>query len=225
MSQSPERDALVAQYTEYAKSLVLDVSRNFPTFVRREDLMGVGIQGLVEAATRFDPTKGAHFKTFAYYRVRGAVIDFIRRSAQNDPYNRARASAAAAVDDAVHSQLGDRKRGTSNDAGDAATELSAVLDAAASVFTMGECAAALHSEAAVRAGEDPVESIGRQQEAEMLHKGLGKLPEKERFMLQAVYFEGRTIEQAGKDLGLSKSWASRLHARALQLTREAIETS
>jgi RNA polymerase sigma factor for flagellar operon FliA len=222
MSQPPERDALVAQHTEYAKSLVLDVSRNFPTFVRREDLMSVGIQGLVEAATRFDATKGVHFKTFAYYRVRGAVIDFIRKSAQNDPYNRSRASSAAAVDDLVQTQHADPKR--SADPADAATALAAVLDAAASAFTMGECAAALHSKAAVLAGEDPVEAIGRQQEAAILHKGLAKLPEKERFMLQAVYFEGLTIEQAGKDLGLSKSWASRLHARALQLTREAMES-
>ena len=225
MSPTSERDALIAQYTEYARTLVKDVSRNVPRFVRREDLMAAGIEGLVEAATRFDPTKGASFKTFAYYRVRGAAIDHIRRAAQRDPYNRARASAAAAADDLVQAQLGEQSKSVTGDVGEAATALAGILDAAATAFTMGECASALHSESAVRDGEDAVEAIARRQDAEGLHAAMKTLPDKERFMLEAVYFEGLTIEAAGKQLGLSKSWASRLHGRALALAREAIESA
>jgi RNA polymerase sigma factor for flagellar operon FliA len=64
--------------------------------------------------------------------------------------------------------------------------------------------------------------LERRRQATSLRAALDSLPDKERTMLRAVYFEGLTIERAGKSMGLSKSWASRLHARALQLARDAL---
>ena len=219
MTTSAERDALVLQYSEYARALVLELSTTLPRFLSRDDMLSAGLAGLVEAATRFDSKRGAHFKTFAYYRVRGAVMDHARKSASMDPYHRARLSGLAAADDMVQAQLEARPRNVTDGPAEAATALASVLDAAAAVFTVSECAAALHSEGS--SFEDPAAATERNQQAAVLRAALKKLPEKEQFMLRSVYFENLTIEEAGKSLGLSKSWASRLHARALQLAREA----
>lgn len=217
MTKDTTRDALVIQYADYARSLVLELARSLPRFVPRDELTSAGLAGLVEAATRFDGSRGVHFKTFAYYRVRGAVFDFLRKAAAIDPYHRAKLSALSAVDDTVESQLEGRARTVSAGPADAATELASVLDVAAVGFTVGECAAALHSEAG--ADDDPQQGAQRKEQAGLVRGALGKLPERERFMLESVYFQGSTIEDAGKSLGLSKSWASRLHARALGLAR------
>lgn len=223
MTSSAERDALVTQYTDYARSLVLELYHSLPQFLERNELISAGLAGLVEAAHRFDAKRGVHFKTFAYYRVRGAVMDFVRKSASLDAHHRAKMSGLAAVDDIVESQLAERPSNVTDAPADYAVDLARVLDAAASAFTVSECAAALHSESAET--DDPSELASRREEASALRTAIEALPEKERFMLQAVYFEGRTIEQAGKTMGLSKSWASRLHARALQLTRDALPDS
>jgi RNA polymerase sigma factor for flagellar operon FliA len=55
--------------------------------------------------------------------------------------------------------------------------------------------------------------------------GLGTLPEKERHFIEKHYFEGKSLLQAGVELGLSKSWSSRLHARAVELLRERLRES
>ena len=61
-----------------------------------------------------------------------------------------------------------------------------------------------------------------QDEAEHVRDAMASLPDKERHIVDAVYLRGETIEDAGKELGLTKSWSSRLHARALGLLRERL---
>lgn len=219
MTSTADRDALVLRYADYARSLALEVARGLPGFLSRDDLISAGHEGLVDAAGRFDPTRGAQFTTFAYYRVRGAVMDYVRKSAQSEPRLRARASAQAALDALAEDASARRVRGVSDSAVDAAESLASVLDAAAVVFTVTECAEAVSS-------HDPPldadEALARKEQLALVNARLDRLPEKERQMIKLVYFEGHTIEEAGLTFGLSKSWSSRLHARALSLLRAEV---
>lgn len=219
MPSQPELDALVEQYTSYARALALDIAKSLPRFVSREDLISVGMEGLVTAASRFDPTRGIQFTTFAYYRIRGAIFDHVRRLVANDPYSRSRASAAAAVDHVVESALAQRQRAVTDGPAEAADVLAGILETAATAFSVVDCVNALTSDA-TRSEVETDELAARNEAASVLRVALTKIPSKERTMIQSVYFEGHTIEEAGKSLGLSKSWASRLHARALSLIRE-----
>jgi RNA polymerase sigma factor for flagellar operon FliA len=212
-----DRDVLIEQHREYARALAFEIARTLPPFVSRVDLVSVAIQGLVEAATRFDPTRGVQFKSFAYYRIRGAVYDEVRRLCAGDPYARSRVACAAAVDAMVEGALAERPRSASDGPADAAEALAGVLDAAATAFTVAQCAEALVSEGS---RNDPEDSASLHEESALLRDAMATLPEKERVIVQQVYFEGRTIEEAGASMGLSKSWASRLHARALSLLRD-----
>lgn len=219
MLPQAEREALIRDHVELARVLVHRILRRLPSYVSRDELIAVGTKGLVEAAARFDPARGVKFVTFAYYRIRGAVFDHIRDTVTNDPFIRSRVSAEAAVDDIIEGTLAGRMPRPGEGPAEAAEALASVLESTTQVFAVADCAEAMVGESS---RTDTEEEITRRETASTLRKAVESLPAKERTMLLAVYFEGRTIEQAGASLGLSKSWASRLHARALAQLRDAV---
>src|SRR5215831_13604038 len=72
------RDSLIERYRSYAHALAAHFIGRVPAQVEKDDVLGYAELGLVEAATTFNPGAGVHFKTFAYYRVRGAIYDGLR---------------------------------------------------------------------------------------------------------------------------------------------------
>jgi RNA polymerase sigma factor FliA len=75
---SRDRDLLIERHRSYAHALAADFFRRIPQQVEREDVLRYAELGLVEAATSFNPALGVQFKTFAYYRIRGAIYDGLR---------------------------------------------------------------------------------------------------------------------------------------------------
>src|ERR1051326_2323136 len=73
-----DRDALIERYRSYAHALAAEFIGRIPAQVDKADVLGYAELGLVEAATTFNPAAGVHFKTFAYYRIRGAIYDGLR---------------------------------------------------------------------------------------------------------------------------------------------------
>lgn len=216
----PERDALIRDHMPYAKRIAETVARDLPRWVAFNDLHSAANEGLIHAADRFDPDRGASFSSFAYYRVRGAVYDYLRRTLSSDPYHRARASAQAAVDDLIESAGTSLPRSVADPRAAAASSLAGILEDAATSFTLGEIGAAAN--AAPAPETDPERGATQGETHDGLRRAMQKLPERERTMIDGVYFQSLTIEQAGASMGLTKSWASRLHARALTLMRDAI---
>jgi len=182
-----------------------------------QDLRGYGFQGLLEAKERFDPDRGVRFSTFAYYRVRGAVLDGVRKQGwlKRRAYAKLKAIEAA---DSVSEASGEAN---------AQRPLESVASRAAAIDDVLNKVSAAYMLAAV--GQDrqedertPERMLAEAEEQSSVKRGLHKLPEKERSLLEAVYFDGATIEQAGERLGLSKSWASRLHGKALERIRKSM---
>lgn len=188
-----------------------------------DDLRAWGFQGLLEARQRFDPNRGVRFSAFAHYRIRGAILDGVR----SQGFLRRRAYArlkAAEATDAVAEQLAE-ERGTAGGGSRAASPQSRAVDLERA---LGKISAAFLI-AAVGQGEDraperPDQLLAGEEERVRVRAGLETLPERERVLVEAVYFEGITIEAAGARLGLSKSWASRMHAKALERMRASLET-
>src|SRR3954454_13471562 len=73
-----ERDRLVEQHLSLVQAIAAKLKRTLGRTIDFEDLVAYGTKGLLEAANRFDPSQGASFTTFAYYRVRGAMLDGLR---------------------------------------------------------------------------------------------------------------------------------------------------
>lgn len=74
-----ERDALILRYRPYVRRIARSLAVALPPSIEFDDLVGWGELGLVDAASRFDPARGVQFRTFAHHRIRGAILDGLRR--------------------------------------------------------------------------------------------------------------------------------------------------
>src|ERR1044071_102934 len=74
----PDRDQLIQQHLSLVQSVARKLKKQITARVEFDDLVGYGSKGLIEAAERFDPRHGVAFTTFAYYRIRGAMLDGLR---------------------------------------------------------------------------------------------------------------------------------------------------
>jgi RNA polymerase sigma factor for flagellar operon FliA len=186
-----------------------------------DELVSLGNLGLAEAVDRWDPTQGTGFRSFAYYRVQGAILDGLRRNSNLPRRVWARLTALTAtaeyLEAAATRDAAARQQAGAATTADRLREVQAALGAIRTMYlvsldAVGDDALPLE---APRADE----SLGRQRQAEALRRALAKLPERERALLTAHYVDGETLLDAGAKLGMSKSWASRLHARAVDQLR------
>jgi RNA polymerase sigma factor for flagellar operon FliA len=214
--------ALIEEGQGLVMSLASRIHRSIPVRLDLDDLIAYGEVGLAEAAQKFDPGQGCQFTTFAYYRVRGAIYDGISKMSWTSraQYRRFRFQQLAnetlaedAADQPIpeHPRLPDEARWFRR-----VTEKLAVIYLA-SQETEGDAAGADF--------QDPRDSaaavVAQREISERLHQLVNALPNLEAKLIETVYFEGASLQQAADHLGISKSWASRLHARALeQLARD-----
>jgi RNA polymerase sigma factor FliA len=196
--------------------------------VEFEELVSLGRTGLVEAASRYDATRGASFATFAWYRVQGAIIDGLRKQTSLPRRVWSNLVALRAASDYLEVQS-ERERGATAQ-GQAAPStveaLTKVRDAIAAIRTMYLTSLDEARERgfdAVDPGDSPEARLRSSQLASHLRAALDSLPERERALLTKHYFEGKNLLDAGRDLGISKSWASRMHAQAVDRLRAALE--
>ncbi len=185
----------------------------------QDDLRGYGFQGLLEAKQRFDADRGVRFSTFAYYRVRGAILDGVRSQGwmKRRAYAKLKAfEAADSVSESVGEAHAEKPLATLAARAAEIDDVLAKVSAAYVIAAVGQDRVAEES--------TPETLLSGAEEQSTVKRGLARLPDKERTLLEAVYFDGVTIEQAGERLGLSKSWASRLHAKALDRMRKSLLT-
>lgn len=215
------RDALVQAHLPLVHRVARRLLRDSPTWVGLDELVAAGREGLLSAATRYDPLQRAAFGTYAYYRIRGAMLDLLRHECAQSPYARARASAQSALDTLLEQRALDEPAapaGTPEAAAEAAQALASVLDDAVIALTLGEMAGHIAPETP----DDPASALEARQDRQRLDRALARLPRRERELVVGVYLRDETLEAVGKRFGLTKSWASRLHARALQKLRDAL---
>jgi RNA polymerase sigma factor for flagellar operon FliA len=223
-----ERQKLVDANVPFVRSIAGKIKEQLPREIEFDDLYNYGMQGLLEAADRYDRRHGVSFTTFAYYRVRGAMFDGLRAMGwlPRHEYSRFRFEERTA---AYLANLAERDLG--------AGELPAVVNLDEEVRTIAEALGgvaaifvtsldAQQTEAADTAtGTTPMPQREMEQHERDLavEQALAALPEKERRLLQLYYYEDKPLEEVGKLLGLSKSWSSRLHARAVDLLKQELE--
>jgi RNA polymerase sigma factor FliA len=213
-------DAETVTHRELVERVVRRLQRELDLSCDPDDLRAWGHQGVLEAKARFDPARGVRFSTFAYYRVRGAVLDGVRKQGWLKRRAYAKLKALEALD-GVAEPVGEvEAQQPSQAAAERAAQISDILGKISAAYMLsavgqGEESAPETPEALVDAAELRV----------AVKRDLDKLPERERVLLEAVYFDGVTIEEAGQRLGLSKSWASRMHAKALERMRKSLSVS
>ncbi|SRR6266540_4389092 len=224
-----ESSRLVEQHLSLVQALARKVKRTLGASIELEDLVGYGSKGLVEAAERFDARHGVSFTTFAYYRVRGAMYDGLRTMGWYSRADYARFRAEERANEYLRNQA-DREGATRTGAPGEGAAKPGTAETLASVGEILSGIATVHItsiEAASKVADEslppPDVAVDAGRQSRRLREALATLPEKERRLMELYYFADKTLEEAGSELGLSKSWACRLHARAVDLLRTALE--
>jgi RNA polymerase sigma factor for flagellar operon FliA len=220
-----EKKQLVEQHLGLVQAIARKVKKTLGARIDFDDLVAYGAKGLVEAAERYDARPGVAFTTFAYYRIRGAMFDGLRTMGWYSRADYARYRA----EERANEYLQHHADGPARDGGGGASAATDAAEALAAVAHVLSGVAAVHItslEAAAAVADQtfaaPDAAIDTGRLGARVRAAVKALPEKERRLLELYYFEDKTLEEAGGALGLSKSWACRLHARAVDLLRAAM---
>ena len=221
------RQRLIEDHLDLARKAAAVLHPRVREHLDFEELVALGVTGLAEAASRFDPTRGASFATFAYYRVQGEMIDGLRRMTNLPRRVWAKLLALRAAGDILENQAERDAAAAANGAPERTAQeaLGKVRDAIASIQTVYMTsleAMNATGHAFVDQTERVDETINRSQVAAQVRAALDSLPDKERALMTKHYFEGKNLLEAGAELGISKSWASRMHAQAVERIRLAL---
>ncbi len=209
----PDADQeFVERHRALVESIVRSVQNQLHMSGNTAELTAFAMVGLVEARARYDASRGVQFSTFAYYRIRGAVIDGIGKMARV-PRTAVRASRAASVIDTESEHVAETRASHP----DAPDTQQAAIDAIGLVLSRAATAYSLA--ALAQPATTPEEDVSQQQAMDAVRKATVNLPERERKVIVGHYVDERSLDDIGKELGLSKSWMSRLHAKALDQLR------
>ena len=223
-----ERARLVETHLDVARRAAAMIYPRVKQHVEFDELVALGNAGLAEAAQRFDPARGASFNTFAWYRVQGSIIDGLRK-ATNLPRRAwaklvALRAASEYLEHRAERDAGAAQRGAKPAEG--ADALAAVKQAMSAIRTMYVTSL----EGMREQGFDPAaqgpgadEGLDTSRLSSRLQEAMRSLNERERALMTKHYWEGKNLLEAGAELGISKSWASRMHAQAVEKLRAVVD--
>ncbi len=222
---SPAQQQLVNSCQGLVRSLAWKVQRKLPPHVELDDLIAFGQVGLVEAARDYDPSWGTRFITYAHYRVRGAILDGLSKMSWFSRYEYHSSRYEHLADEVLRLEneapQGDGARSLAQEAG----ALARVVPAIAIVYLAtgldrdeggGDIALADIS------SPSPPAAAMEHEIRDKLRRLIDALPADAGNLMRGVYYEGLTLQEAGDTLGISKAWASRLHAKTLQRLAHAL---
>lgn len=223
--RSPQQ--LMEEHQGLVRSLAFAMRRSLPKNVDLEDLVSYGQVGLAEAARDFDPKMGNQFSTFAYYRIRGAMCDGLSKLMwfSRSAYQRMRYQQMA--DEVVQEEISNPNEGEGDGVKGNTQWLSRMSTSLAMVYLatqLGEDDESGNWTLPDHSAARPDVSVEEQEAHSLVRELIENLPDDSRQLLRATYFEGLTLQEAGARLGLSKSWASRLHAKALEQLGRSLRT-
>jgi len=218
-------EELILSAQQLVRSLAKQIHRKFHSQFEFEDLVAYGQIGLASAAADFDSEQGTQFSTFAYYRIRGSIYEGISKlsGTTRAQYKQLKyeQSAAYLLERGPHGNSGEHSTSIQEDVAWFST-LSQQL-AGASLLryaNLGEAAETL----ADKQFDSAEANLESEELSGQLRSFVEDLPEESRLLIEAIYFEGISLTEAAERLGVSKSWASRLHARTLQSLATALKT-
>ena len=219
-----EAHALVEQHAPLVKKIALHMLARLPASVQLDDLMQAGMIGLLEAAQKYQSNKGASFETYAGIRIRGAIVDEMRKG---DWVPRSVHRNARRIAQAIK-VVEDRNGAEAQDAEVAAelemtlSEYHACLADANSgrLFSLDELneSGELPIEETERS-ENPLEDIASEAFKRSLAEAIGELPEREKLVLSLYYQEELNLKEIGAVIGVSESRVSQIHSQAAMRLR------
>ena len=214
----------------FVAQLARRVAATMPHSIDIGDLVQDGVLGLIDAAHRFDEARGIKFETFAERRIRGAMIDALRKDAWPRGVRRQRRELEAARD-ALR-----REHGCEPSLADLAAKLGSDekrlsrtivrINAIESTSPMANAEnldeSTLPTALVPSEPEQPDDAYEREQTKERVKNAIASLPPREQKVIGLYYYNEATMKQIGAEIGVNESRVSQLHARAIRRLREAL---
>lgn len=220
--QQPRSNIDIEAHAFLVKRIAQHMIVRMPSCVQLDDLIQAGMIGLLEAAQKFDGGKGASFDTYAGIRIRGAIVDEMRRG-DWVPRSVHRNSRR------MYQAMKQVEARTGRDATDAeiAAELEIPIDeyhamaadtASGRLFSFEEALEedehAVGESAISEPLQAPAKTVARQQMQQALSTAIDSLPEREKLVLSLYYEEEMNLKEIGLVLGVSESRVSQIHSQA-----------
>jgi RNA polymerase sigma factor for flagellar operon FliA len=228
-----EQERMIVEHLPTVRYLARRIHERLPQHVDVEDLVSAGVLGLIDAFQKFDPEKKVQFRSYAQFRIRGAILDSLRTL---DWSPRDLRRKGRAVEEAI--------RNLTSRAGRAPSESEVAAELAMGLVEyqqlLGELKGleigTLHVERSEDSGEEELAYIPNKPEEDPLFRclkgemqarltgAIDQLPERERMVMTLYYYEEMTMKEIGLTLGVVESRVSQIHASAVLHLRASLSS-
>jgi RNA polymerase sigma factor for flagellar operon FliA len=225
------KDEIIKRFLPLVRYVASRMAVKFPPGLDFDDILSFGVLGLLDAVDRFEPERGFGFQTFAVPRIRGAILDELRRFDWISRSGREKlqkfertletvTKANGRTDDASLMKAMDMDERSYRDLLDIASRSYMVSLDDVLTFEDGQMP---REDTLLDDSPSAQEVMEQTEEVEQVVGALKKLPERERLLLSLYYYEGLTLREIGKVLGVTESRVSQLHGRALSLLKAELK--
>lgn len=228
------REELATHYLPLVNYIVGKISMGLPPHVDVQDLESIGVIGMLKALERFDPDKDVKFETYASYRIKGAIFDYLRKQ---DSLSRPLRKKAIHLEEAAEKIRQRTNRSAT------VQELARELDideeevheimwksSSSFIIPLDKENVVQDEEGSTPLGDtikdfkrNPEEEFARKDLEAELTRAIEELPEKQRLTLALYYYEDKTLKEIGEILGVSESRVCQLHSEAVFRLRQRIQ--
>ncbi len=212
-------DNIVARHAALVKRIAFHLLNRLPDSVQVDDLIQAGMLGLLEAASKFKADQGASFETFAGIRIRGAMLDEIRKL---DWTPRSVHRKYRSVSEAIKKV--ESRKGTDASDSEIAQEMGVSLSEYHQILTDSSSARLFSMDALEEKGEatlpnsneqTPFEALSDKEYQQQLANSIAALPQKEQLVMSLYYDEELNFREIGQVLEVSESRVCQIHAQAV----------
>ena len=226
------RDQLITEYLPYVKRIVHRIAVHLPSTIDIDDLMNVGVIGLIQAVDRYDPSRDNKFMTYAVFRIKGAVLSELR---SRDFLSRSNRRKIRDLENACLKL--EQKLGREVDDEEVAEELGIAVEQVYRTKQMSSISFISFEELGFSSrdekekllsylidNDDNALTLTRLKELkEAVARAIEQLPEKEKLVISLYYLEELTMKETGKVLNITESRVSQIHSQAILRLRAKLK--
>jgi len=229
--KASSQDEQITKYAPLVKRIAYHMMARLPASVEVDDLIQVGLIGLMDAVSRFDGNQGAQFESYATQRIRGSMLDELREA---DWLPRHVRQKSRQIESAIHRL--EQRNGKSPTEQEISAEMGMPIDQYQSMLGDVKCSQLLYYEDfsdedsasfleryLVDGSNDPLSVLEDEGFRDSLVAAIHHLPERERSMMGMYYEQDMNLKEIGAVLGVSESRVCQLHSQAVARLRAQLK--
>ncbi len=234
-NRQAERDQLIVYYAPLVKFVAARIASGLPQNVDQSDLVSYGMFGLIDAITKFDPERGFKFETYAIARIKGAVLDELRSI---DWVPRSVRAKAKSVERAMSKLESELHRAPTDEEIAAELEVSMLqltgiynqisslgMVALDEMLSFGGGESMTFGDTLADRREGPGSQYERIEMRQLLGDAINRMGEREKIVLTLYYYEGLTLAEIGRVLGVTESRVCQIHTKAVLQLRSRLQAA